>query len=94
MFVLSVAGARPAAGVVQVGAVSEPRRHRTPRACWPSSALQLGDDVEIRVWDSTAELRYLVVPLRPAGTDGWSEEQLADVVTRNSMIGTEVVAVP
>ena len=42
----------------------------------------------IRVWDSTAELRYLVIPMRPAGTDGWSEEQLADLVTRDSMIGT------
>jgi nitrile hydratase len=42
----------------------------------------------IRVWDSTAELRYLVVPMRPHGTDGWSEDDLAALVTRDSMIGT------
>ena len=42
----------------------------------------------IRVWDSTAELRYLVLPMRPEGTEGWSEEQLAALVTRDSMIGT------
>ena len=48
-----------------------------------------GDDVEIRVWDSTAELRYLVVPQRPAGTEGMSEDELAQLVTRNSMIGTD-----
>jgi nitrile hydratase len=42
----------------------------------------------IRVWDSTAEIRYLVLPMRPAGTDGWSEERLAELVTRDSMIGT------
>ncbi len=42
----------------------------------------------MRVWDSTAEIRYLVIPERPAGTDGWSEEQLAAIVTRDSMIGT------
>ena len=45
-------------------------------------------DTEIRVWDSTAEIRYLVIPMRPAGTDGWSEERLAELVTRDSMIGT------
>ena len=48
---------------------------------------ELDDDVEVRVWDSTAEIRYLVVPQRPDGTDGWSEEQLAGLVTRDSMIG-------
>jgi nitrile hydratase len=51
----------------------------------------LDADVEVRVWDSTAELRYLVIPRRPVGTDGWTEEQLAELVTRNSMIGTEVL---
>jgi nitrile hydratase len=45
-------------------------------------------DIEIRVWDSTAETRFLVLPMRPAGTDGWSEEQLAELVTRDCMIGT------
>jgi len=50
--------------------------------------VELPKDTEIRVWDSTAELRYLVVPTRPDGTDEWGEEQLAELVTRNSMIGT------
>jgi nitrile hydratase len=45
-------------------------------------------ETEIRVWDSTAETRYLVVPMRPAGTEGWSEAQLAKIITRDSMIGT------
>jgi len=56
--------------------------------------VELSEDVEIRVWDSTAELRYLVIPVRPEGTDGWSEEQLADLVTRDSMIGTGVAKRP
>lgn len=43
----------------------------------------------MRVWDSTSELRYIVLPERPSGTDGWNEAQLARLVTRNSMIGTE-----
>jgi nitrile hydratase len=49
--------------------------------------LKLSDDVDVRVWDSTAELRYLVLPERPAGTEGLSEEALADLVTRDSMVG-------
>lgn len=52
------------------------------------------DDVEVRVWDSTAELRYLVLPERPAGTEGWSEEQLADIVSRDSMVGVASIKVP
>jgi nitrile hydratase len=48
----------------------------------------------IRVWDSTAELRYLVLPMRPAGTEGWSEDRLADLVTRDSMIGTGFALTP
>ncbi|MEO6156646.1 MAG: nitrile hydratase subunit alpha, partial [Ilumatobacteraceae bacterium] len=47
----------------------------------------LPDDVDVRVWDSTAEVRYLIIPQRPTGTDGWSEKQLAELVTRDSMIG-------
>ncbi|NBP96181.1 MAG: nitrile hydratase subunit alpha, partial [Gammaproteobacteria bacterium] len=54
----------------------------------------LDKDVEIQVWDSTAEMRYLVLPLRPPGTESWSEDELAELVTRNSMIGVETVAVP
>jgi len=49
------------------------------------------EEVEIRVWDSSADLRYIVLPMRPEGTDGMSEEELADIVTRDCMIG---VAVP
>jgi nitrile hydratase len=55
--------------------------------------LELAEDVEIRVWDSSAEVRYLVLPMRPTGTDGWSEERLAGIVTRDSMIGTAVPVV-
>jgi nitrile hydratase subunit alpha len=64
-----------------------------PRAVLREFDLELGDDVEIRVWDSSAEVRYLVVPMRPDGTDGWSEEDLAAIVTRDCMIGTAIPAV-
>ncbi len=67
---------------------------KEPREVLQEFGLELDDDVEVRVWDSTAELRYLVLPVRPAGTDNMSEEELADIVTRNSMIGTETVASP
>ena len=50
---------------------------------------EIADDVEVRVWDSSAEARYLVLPMRPSGTDGFTEEQLAGVVTRDSMIGVQ-----
>ena len=63
-------------------------RSRTRAACWPISASTLPKDTEIRVWDSTAETRFLVLPMRPAGTEGWSEDKLAELVTRDSMIGT------
>jgi len=59
-----------------------------PRGVLRDFGFELPADTDIRVWDSTAEIRYLVVPQRPAGTEGWSEEQLADLVTRDSMIGT------
>ena len=49
---------------------------------------------KIRVWDSTAELRYLVVPMPPAGTEGWSEERLAELVSRDAMIGTALAQEP
>jgi nitrile hydratase len=48
----------------------------------------LPEVTKIRIWDSTAEVRYLVLPMRPEGTEGWSEEELAELVTRDSMIGT------
>ena len=59
-----------------------------PRSVLAEFGVELPDGTEIRVWDSTSEIRYLVVPMRPAGTDGWSEQDLARLVTRNSMIGT------
>lgn len=65
-----------------------------PRGVLADFGLALPEDKEIRVWDSTAEIRYLVVPERPAGTSGWSEERLAGLVTRDSMIGTAGVSVP
>jgi nitrile hydratase subunit alpha len=60
---------------------------KEPRAVLADFGVALSAETEIRVWDSTAETRYLVVPMRPAGTDGWSEAQLAKLITRDSMIG-------
>lgn len=65
------------------------RAVREPRALLAEMGTVVPDDVEIRVWDSSAEVRYLVLPERPAGTEGMSEEELASVVTRDSMIGVE-----
>lgn len=61
---------------------------REPRAVLEEFGVRLAGDMRIRVVDSTADLRYLVIPLRPEGTDGWSEAELARLVTRDSMIGT------
>jgi nitrile hydratase len=61
-----------------------------PRSVLKEFGLKLPSDVEIRVWDSSAEVRYLVLPMRPAGTEGWSQERLAGIVTRDCMIGTAV----
>lgn len=63
------------------------RAVRDPRGVLAEFGVTLPDGVQTRVWDSTAEVRYLVIPQRPVGTDGWSEEQLAELVTRDSMIG-------
>ena len=65
-----------------------------PRAVLEEFGLELTQDVEVRVWDSTAELRYLVIPERPPGTDHMDEETLAGLVTRNAMIGVEKVKLP
>ncbi len=62
---------------------------REPRAVLAEFGVNLSDGVEVRVHDSTAELRYMVLPERPTGTDGWSQEQLAALVTRDSLIGTQ-----
>ena len=74
---------------------SAPYRARAvsePRAVMAEFGTQLAEDVVINVWDSTAELRYLVLPQRPEGTQGWSATQLEKLVTRNAMIGVELVA--
>jgi len=65
------------------------RAVRDPRAVLTEFGVTTNDDIEVRVWDSTAELRYLVLPQRPAGTDDLNEKELAELVTRNSMIGTD-----
>jgi nitrile hydratase len=64
------------------------RAVKDPRGVLKDFGVTLPANTEIRVWDSTAETRFLVLPMRPAGTDGWSEERLADLITRDSMIGT------
>jgi nitrile hydratase len=64
------------------------RAVREPRAVLREFGVVLSDEVAVRVWDSTAEMRYLVLPMRPAGTEGWSAEELARLVTRDSMVGT------
>lgn len=63
-----------------------------PRGVLREFGLQLPDDVEVRIWDSTAELRYLVLPERPAGTEKLSEEDLAGLVTRDAMVGVAKVS--
>lgn len=65
------------------------RAVREPRAVLGEFGVVLPEECSVRVWDSTAELRYLVVPERPAGTEGWDEDALAALVTRDSMIGTD-----
>ncbi len=76
---------------------SAPYRSRAviePRKVLSEFGVTLPEEMEIRVWDSTAETRFLVVPMRPAGTEGWSEEQLATLVTRDSMVGTGLAENP
>ncbi|MFY7780220.1 MAG: nitrile hydratase subunit alpha, partial [Tagaea sp.] len=70
------------------------RAVKEPRKVLAEFGTVLPDDVEIRVVDSTADMRYLVVPMRPSGTEGWSEERLAGLVGRDSMIGTALAAAP
>lgn len=87
----------PVLGLPPVWYKSAPYRSRAvsePRAVLAEFGLDLPRETEIRVWDSTAELRYLVVPMRPEGTSGWSPAHLAALVTRNSMIGTAAVRLP
>ena len=84
-------------GLPPVWYKSAPYRSRVvmePRGVLGDFGVTLPDSTRIRVWDSTAETRYMVVPQRPAGTDGWPEERLAALVTRDSMIGTGLALDP
>ena len=86
----------PVLGLPPVWYKSAPYRSRAvidPRGVLREFGLELPEDVEVRVWDSTAELRYLVLPERPAGTEGWSEDELAALVTRDAMVGVAKLAV-
>ncbi|KTS76965.1 nitrile hydratase [Pseudomonas oryzihabitans] len=87
----------PTLGLPPAWYKSAPYRSRIvmdPRGVLAEFGLSIAADREIRVWDSSAELRYLVLPERPDGTAGWSEEQLAALVTRDSMIGTGLALPP
>jgi nitrile hydratase len=84
----------PVLGLPPVWYKSAPYRSRAvldPRGVLREFGLELGQDVEIRVWDSTAEIRYLVLPERPPGTDALSEDQLAALIDRDAMIGVTKV---
>ena len=87
----------PVLGLPPVWYKSAPYRSRAvidPRGILCEFGVQLPDDVEVRVWDSTAELRYLVLPERPDGTEAMTEDQLAALVTRDAMVGVAIVTVP
>ena len=87
----------PVLGLPPVWYKSAPYRSRAvldPRGVLADFGVSIPATTELRVWDSTAEIRYLVIPQRPAGTDGWSEERLATLVTRDSMIGTGLALDP
>jgi nitrile hydratase len=84
-------------GLPPVWYKSAPYRSRAvkdPRGVLSDFGISLPKDTEIRVWDSTAETRFIVLPMRPPGTEGWSEDRLADLVTRDSMIGTGLAKKP
>src|SRR5262249_52735062 len=87
----------PLLGLPPVWYKSAPYRSRAvidPRGVLREFGVQLSEDVEVRVWDSTAELRYLVLQEQPDGTEHRNEDQLAELVTRNAMIGVEKVRAP
>ena len=87
----------PVLGLPPVWYKSAPYRARAvagPRDVLKEFGTELPEGTEIRVWDSTSEMRYLVLPQRPEGTEGWSDEALAELVTRNSMIGVERARIP
>ena len=87
----------PVLGLPPVWYKSAPYRARAvsdPRGVLREFGVELADSAQIRVWDSTAEVRYLVLPMQPAGTQGWTEEMLATLVTRDSMIGAGLPLLP
>ena len=87
----------PVLGLPPTWYKSAPYRARAvadPRGVLKEFGTELPDDTQIKVWDSTAEMRYLILPERPADTDDWSAEDLAVLVSRNSMIGTEKAHLP
>jgi nitrile hydratase len=87
----------PVLGLPPVWYKAAPYRSRAvidPRGVLKDFGVDLPSGVDLRVWDSTAEVRYLVLPMRPVNTEGWSEEQLAKLVTRDSMIGTGLAKSP
>jgi nitrile hydratase len=87
----------PVLGLPPAWYKSAPYRSRTvidPRGVLKDFEVELPPETKINVWDSTAEIRYLVLPMRPAGTEGWSEEALAELITRNSMIGCDLAKTP
>ena len=87
----------PVLGLPPVWYKSAPYRSRAvadPRGVLEEFGTELPEGTEIRVWDSTSEMRYLVLPQRPEGTEGWRDEALAELVTRNSMIGVEKARAP
>ena len=87
----------PTLGLPPAWYKSSPYRSRAvidPRGLLREFGLELAEDIEVRVWDSTAEIRYLVLPERPAGTENMTEEELAALVTRDSMVGVAKVALP
>jgi len=87
----------PVLGLPPVWYKSAPYRSRAvidPRGVLKEFGLEIDEQVQVRVWDSTAELRYLVLPERPVGTEGWGEEELAALVTRDAMIGVAKVVAP
>src|SRR3712207_5309536 len=87
----------PVLGLPPVWYKSAPYRSRAvldPRGVLAEFGVHLPENTRIRVWDSTAEVRYLVIPMRPEGTEGMSEEALAELVTRDSMIGTGLALRP
>lgn len=87
----------PVLGLPPVWYKSAPYRSRAvidPRGILADFGVTLPEETQIKVWDSTAEMRYLVIPARPDGTEGYSEADLADLVTRDSMIGTGLARSP